>query len=91
MEPFTYQYQGKTIDSVAEYFCVEGNHRYRVKINDINYLLAICGWRGPNNTILWVQNVKPGDIVQPHDLIQAIGEGIEKSTLLVTGNQAGLL
>jgi hypothetical protein len=84
MKDFTYEFKGRTYEAAVEYFFDRGDHRYRVKFNDTIIVLAICGWRGPNNMILWLHALKPGEIEQPHDLVQAIGEGIEKKSYVVS-------
>lgn len=86
MKDFTYTYQGKIVHSEVDYFIDRGAHRYRVKVpeSDSYCVISPSGFPGAGNMIIRVQSVKPGEIVQPHDLIQAMGEGIEKASFLVS-------
>ena len=79
MEKFTYNYQGVTHESEVEYFWEKGSHKYRVKLSTGYHALVAVPYPGPNNTTLWTMSLKPTDLELSHDLVMAIGEGIERS------------
>ena len=79
MNTFTFYHNGKTGNAFVEHFYEEGYNRYRIIQPDLTVVIAPAGVRGVAGKILWVQSVKKGEFVQPHDFIQAMGEGLEKS------------
>ena len=82
MNRFRYKYKGVLYDSTVETYLQDGNHQYRVSLPDgLQYVIAPMGIRSPNGKIIWLQSNKEGEIVQPHDLNQAIGEGLEEFKL----------
>ena len=83
MKMFRYNYQGDIVQSEVEYYMDRGAHRYRV-VTETGYCVVVpLAFPGPNGMTLWVQSVKPGEIEYPHDLVQAMGEGIEQSGMPV--------
>jgi hypothetical protein len=79
MKPFTYQFRGETFQSAVDYYMEGSDHRYRVQINQGFSVIVPAGFPGPNNSIVWVQSHKAGETVLDHELVQAIGEGLERS------------
>ena len=57
----------------------ENQHRYHVALPDGYYVLVKSGFRKPDGGAMWIQNVKPGERILEHALVQSIGEGIEKA------------
>ena len=81
MTTITYQYQGRTYESAVEIFWDGENHRYRVIIDGLQYEIILLEMGKHLNRMIWLQCMGPGIIEQPHDLIQAIGEGIQNSSV----------
>ena len=80
MYPFTYQYKGETFESLYSLSAEKGDARYQVKLQDAWYTIVALDFpRLPDNKIIWHQANKDGEIILPHDLVQAMGEGIEAS------------
>lgn len=79
MKMFRYNYRGEVRQSEVEYYMDRGAHRYRVVTQGGHCVVVPLAFPGPNGITLWVQSVKPGEIEYPHDLVQAMGEGIEQS------------
>jgi hypothetical protein len=78
MRPFTYQYKGETVESLWAVSVEKGDLRYRVKIGTDLWLTIVPTFvTSPSDKIIWLQSNKEHEIVQPHDLVQAMGEGIE--------------
>ena len=78
MRSFTYQYKGETVESLWAASVENGDLRYRVKLGIELWLTIIPTFvAGTDKKIIWLQSVKEHEIVQPHDLVQAMGEGIE--------------
>jgi hypothetical protein len=85
MPPFRYTYQGKTYESRAEHFTQDGYNRYRVTLgNDLWLVIAPSGIPGQDGKNIWVQSNKPGEVIQPHDLVQSLGEGLESAGIKET-------
>jgi hypothetical protein len=60
-------------------FSDQGQLRYKVSLGkDHWFTIAPSGISGPRDRIIWLQADKPEESIQPHFLIQAIGEGIER-------------
>ena len=78
MISFTYNHNGKTEKALVEPFKEGEYHRFLIVQPDLRLVIAPAGIRGIASRILWVQTVKPLEFVQPHDFIQAIGEGLER-------------
>jgi hypothetical protein len=43
-----------------------------------------AGFQTRDNKMIWVQSIQQGEAVWPHDLIQTLGEAIEKSSLQIS-------
>ena len=83
MKPFTYQYIGQTYQSSVDYYMDGKDHRYRVQIGEKYSVIVPSGFPGPNNSIVWVQSHKGDEHILDHELVQAIGEGVEKSGIQI--------
>lgn len=83
MNPFTYQYGGETFQSSVDYYMDGKDHRYRVQVGEHYPVIVPSGFPGPNNSIVWVQSHRSNEIVLEHELVQAIGEGVERSGIQV--------
>jgi hypothetical protein len=78
MKAFTYDFEGVQFESSVEYFMKGDEHRFRVTLEDGEYLLMpMPNVRGPNNMILWGQVSRFDEIIH-FTRLQAIGAGIEK-------------
>ena len=79
MKPFTYHFKGETFQSSVEYYMDGRDHRYRVRAGEQFSVIVPSGFPGPNNSIVWVQSHRGNETVLDHELVQAIGEGVESS------------
>ena len=78
MRSFTYQYKGETVESLWAVSVEKGDLRYRVKLGTDLWLTIVPTFvTSPSDKIIWLQSNKEHEFVQPHDLVQAMGEGIE--------------
>jgi hypothetical protein len=78
MHPFTYVYEEESFESGFEHFMEEDEHRFRVTLEDGEFVLApMPNVRGPNNMIIWGQVSRVNEIIY-YERLQAIGAGIEK-------------
>ena len=78
MRSFTYQYKGETVESLWAVSVENGDLRYRVKLGTDLWLTIVPTFvTGTADKIIWQQSNNEHEIVQPHDLVQAMGEGIE--------------
>lgn len=84
MPNFSYSYQGQTKNAFAEHFLDSGYHRYLITLDDGSRLtIAPLGIPGKNG-IIWEKANKPGDtLIHDHELVQALGEGVESSKLFL--------
>ena len=80
---FTYQYRAVAYESTMEHYLQDGEHRYRVVLPDGSQIaIAKFGMSPPNAKIIWLQaHQARGEVIQPLDLVQAIGEGLEEYKL----------
>jgi hypothetical protein len=78
VKTFHFKYQGEIQNSSVEIFKEGEYNRYRILLKDLTLVIASAGFRDASGKIIWVQSVKPREFVQPHDFIQAIGEGLEQ-------------
>jgi hypothetical protein len=80
MEPFTYQYKGESYNSHAAYI-VDGSCKlYHVTSgNGLEFNIEPSEIPAPNGKIIWVQSNKTFEKIQPHELVQAVGEGLERA------------
>jgi len=79
MYPFSYQYKGETFESFYALSLEKGDARYQVKPQDAWFTIVALAFPMLNNKIIWHQSNKDGELILSHDLVQAIGEGIESS------------
>ena len=80
MQLFTYKYKGETLNAVAMAYMDEGICRYRVIIeNNLRITISPVSIPGTEGSVIWVQSNKSGEIPQPHDLVQAFGEGLSNA------------
>jgi hypothetical protein len=78
MRSFTYQYKGETVESLWAVSVEKGDLRYKVKLGTDQWLTIVPTFvTSPSDKIIWLQSNKEHEFVQPHDLVQAMGEGIE--------------
>ncbi len=78
MQSFTYQYKGETVESLCAISVEKGDIRYKVKLRDVWFTIVPLSFPPPDdNKILWHQSNKEGELILSHDLVQAMGEGIE--------------
>ena len=78
MELFNYTYQGKIFESRTQHFVDDGYHRYKVKLgSDLWLVIAPSDDPKTDSMTTWVQSIKPGEIIQKQELIQAMGQGLE--------------
>ena len=84
MVPFTYAYHEK--ECQGNYHSVDKGYGL-IKVFFYNHSAFILrsAIQNRNDKMIWVQCVQHGDPVWPHDLIQAIGEGLEKAGLITAG------
>ncbi len=81
MPNFSYSYQGQTHNASAEHFLEGGHHRYLITLdNGSEFALAPIGIPSKNG-IIWGQSNKPGEVIYAHELVQALGEGLEAGKL----------
>jgi hypothetical protein len=80
MYPFTYQCKGETFESLYAISLEKGDLRYKVKLRDVWFTIVPLTFPPTNEKkILWHQSNKDGELILSHDLVQAMGEGIEAS------------
>ena len=80
MPHFTYKYNGIKYKSTLEHFLKDGHDHYRVTAPDgVEFVMAPADSLTANGQIVWDQSNIMGEIIQPHDLVQAIGEGIDNN------------
>src|SRR5450432_650194 len=78
MKPFTYHYHETTHNAVAESFMEDANQRYQITLDNGECLvIAAAGWLTPDGRTVWIQSEKPDEITYPHEMVQAIGEGMK--------------
>jgi hypothetical protein len=56
------------------------HNRYRITFDDGYAIITPSGIPG-TGMVIWVQSNKPGETIYPHELIQAIGEGLEEARI----------
>jgi hypothetical protein len=78
MREFNYQNKGETVESLYAISVEKGSLRYKAKLgSDLWFTITPLDIPGPDNKILWHQSNKDGEPILPHDLVQAVGDGIE--------------
>jgi hypothetical protein len=77
-QPFAYRYKNKIRESYAVLYLDGDQLRYRVNLGTDHWIIIRpSSFPGSCNSILWTQTTRPGELIQPRELIQALGEGIE--------------
>ena len=78
--PFTFTYHDQNHPAVVEFFSHYSNDRYRIRLaTQEEFVIAPAGFRDRNNRVIWLQTTGHGEShEQPSDLVQAIGEGLQK-------------
>jgi hypothetical protein len=75
---FTFRFRNYINRAVAVMISDQDDLRYEVNIgNDQWFTILPSGIPEPSKKTVWVQSDEPDEIVQPKELIQALGEGIE--------------
>jgi hypothetical protein len=89
MYPITYQYKGESYNSGAV-FIVDGRCKlcHVTSGKGLEFNIEPSEIPTPNGKIIWVQSNKPDEIILPHELIQAIGEKLEKAGIYIAGKTA---
>jgi hypothetical protein len=89
MEPFACQYKGESYNSRAV-FIVDGRCKlYHVtSSNGLEFNIEPSEISTPNGKIIWVQANKPFEKIQPHELVQAVGERLEEAGIYIAGKTA---
>jgi len=82
MNPFNYSYHSQVFSSVVEHFLESGKHRYRVSLPDGHAIILVSGFPKADGKPIWVQQVRPGERVLDHSLVQVMGEALEHTELL---------
>ena len=81
MQPFTYEYKGTVYDALAEHSTENGYNRYQITFDGGCVVIVPAGIPGTGGLTIWVQSNKSGEKIYPHELIQAIGDGLENSRI----------
>ena len=86
MQLFTYHFNGVILKSVAYSFLENDFLFFRVIISEgSECTIASSGIPDTENKTIWVQSHRSGETVLAHDLIQALGEGIERAGIISVG------
>ena len=80
MEPFTCKYKGESYLSRAV-FIVNGRCKiYHITSGSgLEFYIEPSEIPAPRGKIIWVQSNIPFEQIQPHELVQALGEGLEEA------------
>lgn len=77
-QSFKYHYRNKIREAYAVLFLDGNRFCYRVAITDNQWINILpSAFPGSGNLITWTQSIMQGDFIQPRELIQALGRGIE--------------
>jgi hypothetical protein len=81
-QPFAYRYKNKIRESYVVLY-LDGDHlRYRVTLGNDQWIIIIPStFPGSEHSVVWTQATEPGEMIQPNELIQALGNGIEAMTV----------
>ena len=76
MTPFTFTFHEKECQG---YFLPSDKGRgwFKVIFFDHSAVILPAGIKTRDNRMIWVQCVQHGELVWPHELVQAMGEGID--------------
>jgi hypothetical protein len=78
MTSFTYIYRGEKF--MGNYIPGDrGDGRVKVLFHDHSAHIMQTAFQTKDNLKIWVQCVQTGEAVWPHELIQAMGDGIEQN------------
>jgi hypothetical protein len=84
MQTFRYYYNDETYESEVMMFLDGSFTYYQLKMSDgLECTITSSGIRCPENKTIWVQSHKPDEKVLSHDLIQALGEGLENAGITI--------
>ena len=84
MNSFSYTYHDK--EWTGNYIHTEKGYGWiKVFFHDHSAIILKAGFQTRNDKLIWVQIVQHGELVWPHDLIQAMGEGIEVAESQISG------
>jgi hypothetical protein len=78
---FTYIYEGQSQRAFANEYQLDGKSRYRIITKDIYCEITSDGAADSNNKTIWIQSDKLGEPIQPDELVQVLGHGIEYAKL----------
>ena len=82
MQMFLYNYNDESLRASAALMVDECLGGFRVKMNDEpEFTISPSGIPGPENKTIWVQSHKSGEKIWPHELVLALGEGIESAEI----------
>jgi hypothetical protein len=80
MTPFTYTYHGR--ECMGNFLPSDkGRGWIKVFFFDHSAVILPAGIKTSDDKMIWVQCVQQGELVWPHDLLQALAEGIEKTSI----------
>lgn len=83
MIPFSYTYHEK--ECRGNFVHTEKGYGWiKVFFFEHSALILKAGFQNREDKMIWVQIVQHGELVWPHDLIQALGEGVETAELLIS-------
>jgi hypothetical protein len=83
MTPFSYTYHEK--EGKGYYIHTEKGYGWiKVFFNDHSAMILKASIQNRHNKMIWVQIVQHGELVWPHELIQALGEGIEIAESIIS-------
>jgi len=83
MTPFSYTYHEKEYQ--GNYMHTEKGYGWiKVYFFDHSAMILKAGIQNRYDKLIWVQIVQHGELVWPHDLIQALGEGIETAESIMS-------
>ncbi len=80
MQHFTFEYNGTVGDAIVEHYTEDFYNRYRITLEDDLVIIAPTNIAGMN-MVIWIQVTKRGDKIFPHELVQALGQGLEDARI----------
>jgi hypothetical protein len=82
MKAFTYVYQGQVHSASTDHYLIDGYKKYRISVDDGYCLIVQSDIPGEGGTTVWMQEIKTGDAIQPDDLIQSLGKGLQNAEVI---------
>jgi hypothetical protein len=77
MTPFTFTYHNN--ECQGNFLSTDRGYGWlKVFFFDHSAIILRTSIQTKDNGMIWVQSIQQGEAVWPHDLIQALGEGLEK-------------